>query len=572
MIKRIGVYFKPHMKKVIASFVCTLLVGATAGVTAKFVEPVLDDIFINGDRTMLWLMPIGLLGLYAIKGVSRYLQSVLMTQSGELVVLKIRSDLMRCIQYREMSFFDHNSTGILMMKIINDVQIMQRAIPSGIMFIRQIFTAIGLVIVLFDQNWQLAIVAMMIFPASAVFMRKIARKLRHYAQGMLLEGGLLNDVVVESFSGIEVVKTFCSEEMLIKRFDTAGKSMYNLIMKITRLRNVTSPLMEFLGVAASAFIIWYGGSQVIDGHTTPGAFFSFLTALFMLYEPVKQVGMLNNDIQLAMVSAERVFGVIDETPSESETAGDKVLEEAVKTVAFNDVHFSYHAEREKVLKGINFEAKLGQVTAFVGESGSGKSTILKLLPRLYVAQSGEITVNGTNINDYTAKSLRGKIAVVTQNTYLFDDTVMSNIRLGRPDATDEEVIEAAKMAHAHNFIEGMPAGYETMVGQRGDLLSGGQKQRIAIARAILKDAPILILDEATSSLDSEVEKEIQAALNELMEGRTTFVIAHRLSTVRHADQILFIRKGQVDERGCHDELYAKGGGYANLCDLQFGEA
>jgi subfamily B ATP-binding cassette protein MsbA len=550
--------------------ICTLVVGATGGATAWLVKPVLDDVFINSNEKLLWLLPLGLLALYAAKGCGRYLQSVLMTQAGELVVLQIRNDLMRRIQYREMGFFDRNSTGILLAKIVNDVSAMQRAIPSAIMFIRQVINGVGLITVLFMRNWMLAIVAMFVFPLSAYFMRKIGIRLREYAAGMMASGALVHDVIVESFSGIEVVKTFGCEESEIKRFSDSNKMLYGIIMRITRLRNVTSPLMEFLGAMASALIIWYGGSEVIKGNTTPGEFFSFLTALFMLYEPVKTIGNLNNDIHIALASADRVFKVMDEPVAEGETSGDKVMDSVIESVEFENVHFSYDINREKVLNGIDLSTEVGQITALVGESGSGKSTILKLLPRLYTPNEGSVKVNGINIAEYTVKSLRANIAVVTQNTYLFDDTVFNNILVGRPDASRDEVIAAAKSAYAHDFIMDMPSEYETRVGQRGDLFSGGQKQRIAIARAILKDAPILVLDEATSSLDSEVEKEIQEALNGLMVGRTTFVIAHRLSTVRHANQILFIQNGAIAERGHNDELYSKNGGYARLCDLQFG--
>lgn len=572
ILRRIGAFFWPHRGKIAVALFCSLVVGASSGATAYLVKPMLDDVFISGDQKMLLLMPLALLLLYGSKGICRYYQGVLMTQSGESVVLKLRTDLMRNIESREMSFFDRNQTGTLMAILMSDVANMQRAIPSVINLVRQGISAVGLLFVLFSMNWKLAMLGTFLLPPIAFFIKKMGTRMKDHARNTAVAGGVMNSLVLESFTGIEVVKVFCAEEKEAERFNRNATGIYNLIMRLTRLNNFTPAMIELIGAAAAGIIVWYGGTEVVGQKTTPGEFFSFMTALFLVYEPVKALGSLNNEIQLALVSADRVFGIMDQPIAASEIGGDRRLETPITGIAFENVHFSYMAHREKVLHGINFTADKGMLTALVGESGSGKSTVLKLLPRLYEPTEGRITINGIDISEYKAESLRSEIAVVTQNTYLFDDTILKNILMGRPGATFEEVVEAAKAASAHNYIMSMPDGYETHVGERGNLLSGGQKQRLAIARAILKNAPILILDEATSSLDSESEREIQEALNKLMEGRTTFVIAHRLSTIRHADQILFMRNGVIEERGRHDELFAMGGGYARLCRLQYGES
>ncbi len=571
LIRRIGAYFRPHWHRIALSLVCMAVVGGTAGVSAWLVKPVLDDIFIRQDAWTLRVLPLAILALYLVKGVCRYLQSYLMRWTGEAVVLKIRGDLMSHLQYRELAFYDCNTTGALIARVTSDVEAMHRAIPDLLQLLRQAFTVVGLIFVVFQRDWKLATLALLIFPVAAYPVRRISVLMRRYARKGQERIGDISNVLQEAFSGIEVVKTFRFEEAEISRFNAEGERLRRIRLKSARLNEVSAPFMEFLGAIGVSVVIWYGGRQVLSGATTPGNFFSFLAALFMLYDPLKRAGSLNNSFQVALAAAERVFGVMDEPRAPTETGGVHTLGPPVEEVSFEDVRFAYDSAKGEVLRGFTCRARKGEMVALVGTSGAGKSTALKLLPRFYDPCLGVIRINGRDAREYTTDSLRRAIAVVTQDTFLFNDTVRRNLLVGCPDAGEPELVSAARAAHAHGFIQALPQGYDTVVGERGDLLSGGQKQRLAIARALLKDAPILILDEATSSLDSESEGEVQAALEELMRNRTTFVIAHRLSTVRRADRIFVVRDGRIVESGTHGELLGLGGEYARLCRLQFGE-
>jgi subfamily B ATP-binding cassette protein MsbA len=572
VIKRIARYFKPHKGGVFIALVCTALEGGIAGATAWLVKPVLDDIFINNDAKMLALLPVAVIFLYLIKGAARYVQTVVMMRVGESVILDVRNELMEAITRREAAYFDRESTGTLVSRVLTDVVRMRNTIPNLIQAVRYLLTAGGLIFVLFARDWFLTLIAIVVLPLIVWPIRRISLLMKRHSKKSQEQMGDLAKVLVETFSGIEVVKAFNAEKRQVARFREEGQRMLRTLLKVARLTGATAPILELMGALGGAFIIWYGGKEVLAGNTTPGTFISFLTALFLVYDPIKKAASLNNILMEAMASAERVFEVMDAPVAECEIQGTVKLDLPIREARFEEVHFAYSADRESVLKGLTFRAEGGEMVALVGESGAGKSTVLKLLMRLYPIQSGAVVINGKDIREYTRESLRGAMAVVSQDTFLFDDTVYNNIAMGRPSASREEVLAAAEAANVRRFIETLPDGFETQVGERGDLLSGGQKQRVAIARAILRDAPILILDEATSSLDSESERDIQAALAVLMKGRTTFAIAHRLSTIRHADRILFLRDGRVVEEGRHDELLARNGDYTRLCRIQFGEA
>ena len=571
-IRRIAAYFKPHIPAIAISVLCTAAIGAVAGATAWMVKPVLDDIFIKNDVTMLGLVPVALVILYLVKGLCTFGQGYMMNKVAQHVIMSVRNDLMIHVQSRELDYFDRTPTGGIVNRILADVAIMQNTIPTMILQARQYISAVGLLIVLFTRDFVLASIAMLILPLIALPISKITKKVKRYTRKSQLGSDVLSRLLIESFQGIEVVKSFNWQKVAASRFLAQNNILLKLSLKRGAVTNITSPAVEFFGSIGAACIIWYGGREVLLGHTTPGNFFSFMAAFFMLYDPLKRIGTTSNQLQQAFVSAERVFEMFDESPDPIESDGEKLLTGDIEEIEFREVEFTYKSRPDrKVLDKVSFKARKGEIVALVGESGGGKSTILKLLPRLYGPEGGGIYINGVNVREYEIHSLREKIAIVNQSPFLFDESISFNIRMGRPEASDNEVEAAAKAAYAHDFIAGLPNGYETGVGERGDLLSGGQKQRIAIARAILRDAPVLILDEATSSLDSESEKEIQLALLELMKGRTTLVIAHRLSTIMHADQILFIKDGRVTEAGTHGELLAANGGYARLCRIQFGE-
>lgn len=572
LIRRLGKYFIPYTWHIIFSMLCMSAVAATSGATAWLVKPVLDDIFIHKDEWKLKIIPLAILGMYILKGVCRYLQSYIMRWVGEAVVLKMRDDVMRSIQFRELGFFDRYTTGVLMAMVTSDVGAMQGAIPIIIQMGRTWFTILGLIVVLLKRDWFLSLAAFAVFPLAAYPLNRMRVLMRAYARRAQASIGVLSTILQESFSGIEVVKSFRSEEREIGRFRATGERIRQTTLKIARLSELLAPFMELIGALSLSVIIWYAGRQVLVGKATPGSFFSFMTALFMIYDPLKRAGTFSTTLQFAIASAERVFGLMDTPLGSSEVGGVLTLERPVTSVSFEEVRFTYDEAKGEILHGISFRAKQGEVVALVGPSGGGKSTVLKLLPRFYDPTSGCIRINGEDISHYTVASLRDSIAVVTQDTFLFNDTVKANLVMAKTDVSDEEIERAARAAKAHEFIQALPNGYDTVVGERGDFLSGGQKQRIAIARALLKDAPILILDEATSALDSASEKEVQEALEVLMEGRTTFVIAHRLSTIRHATQILVISEGRIVERGSHQELLDLNGAYTVFCKLQFSGA
>lgn len=568
LYRRLLQFVKPYWKHLAGAMVCMLFVSAATSGSAFLVKPVLDDVFFKKDLVMLKLIPLAIVGIFILKGIFDYGQSFLMSYVGQRIIADLREKIYNHIQSLSLSFFTRNPTGVLMSRILNDVNMIQGAVTDAVTgLLKDCFTLIGLVAVIFYRDWFLACVALVVFPVAVYPIVKFGKKLRSYSTRSQSSMANITTILLESITGTRIVKAFNMEDHERKRFANENRRLFGILIKSVRVRAISHPLMEFLGGIGIAFIVFYGGRSVIRGEATPGTFFSFLAALLMLYEPVKRLSGINNTVQQGLAAAVRIFEVLDTVPEIRDQPKAQVLTSVSRAIEYQDVSFKY--EDDWVLKNINLHIKVGEMVAFVGASGGGKTTLVNLLPRFYDVTSGKVLIDGLDIRELTTESLRSKIGIVTQTTILFNDTVRSNIAYGKIDQPFEEVVKAAQAAYAHGFIQNLPKGYETIIGEQGVKLSGGERQRISIARALLKNAPILILDEATSSLDSESEIEVQKALEYLMQGRTTLVIAHRLSTIRKADRIMVISNGTIVEEGTHDELLAKEGEYKKLYLLQF---
>jgi len=561
---------RPHLIKFVLAMLCMLTVGALTSSLAFLVKPALDEIFIKKNDLMLRWIPLAVIALYLLKGICNYVQTILMSFIGQRIIADLRNTLYWQIQKQSLAFFTRNPTGLLMSRITNDVAYVQGAVSDAVTsLLRDSSTLIFLVFVVFYRDWQLAIIGMLVFPLTVFPIAKFGEKMRKVATRTQVTMGSLTTMLQETISGVRIVKAFGREDYENQRFAQNNERLFNLTLKSVTINALSSPFMEFLGGIGIAAIIFYGGNQVINGKSTPGTFFSFLTALIMLYEPIKRLTNVNNTIQQGIAGAERVFSLIDNVPDIQNKPGALALPKISREIELRDVTFCY--EETPVLKNINLKMKAGDVIAFVGMSGGGKTTLVNLIPRFYDVTTGQILIDDVDIREVTMESLRNQMAIVTQQTILFNDTVRSNIAYGDINKTEEDIRRAARAANAHEFIINMPQGYETVIGELGTKLSGGEKQRLSIARALLKDAPILILDEATSSLDTEAEMEVQEALDNLMRGRTTLVIAHRLSTIRHANRIVVIEGGEIVEEGTHEELLEVKGEYYKLYNMQFRE-
>lgn len=568
--KRILALALPHWKQLALSMISMLIVGACTGAVAYLIKPVLDDVFINKNMSMLRLMPPAVLILFCIKGFCSWSNTYLMGSVGLKVVTGMRQKMYDHIQYLHLSFFDHMPTGMLMSRIVADVNLMQSSVSDTISgIIKEFFTAIILIGVIFYRDWKLALVAIIVLPVSAVPIWLFGRKLRKISKNNQQSLARLTVSLHESIMGIRVVKAFGMEWYESKRFQKHNMHHLKTILKSIKVRALSSPVMELLGGLGIVTIIWYGGYSVLQGESTPGNFFSFMGAMIMLYEPVKKLTTINNSIQQGLAAAERVYKILDLEPEIKDRPNALVLPPGSHSIEFKDVLFRYGTET--VLNDVSLKVAPGEVVALVGMSGAGKTTLVNLIPRFYDVSEGAILVNGIDIRDLTIASLRAQIGIVTQQSILFNDTVRNNIAYGDIRKGEADIIAAAKSANAYDFIMKMPDGFDTVIGEQGVRLSGGQRQRLCIARALLKDAPILILDEATSALDSDSEQEVQRALENLMQGRTTLVIAHRLSTIKNADRIIAMSNGRIVEEGRHEDLLSGGGEYKRLYDLQFSQ-
>ncbi len=570
--RRMLTYVRPYVPRLLLAMLFMVLASSFQGAVAFLVKPALDDIFINKDATRLALIPFLVLAVYVLKGLFEFAQSYLMSGVGQRVIRDIRDHLYRHLQSLSLSFYMRHPTGVLMSRVTNDVGLMQASITDAVTgLIKDFFAALFLVGVVFYRDWTLALVALIAFPLAFWPIARFGRKLRRTSiRSQEVTGGLTSHLQ-ETISGVKLVKAFGAEEYEVDRFASRNADLYRLSMKVVKVQALTSPLSEmFAGIGAAA-VIFYGGYSVVKGISTPGNFFSFMTALFMLYEPVKRLSRINNVIQQGIAAATRVFEVLDTLPEVREKEGAPDLPPIRGDIAFSHVDFRYGDDGENILKDVDFTVPMGTMVAIVGSSGAGKTTLVDLIPRFYDPRRGAILIDGTDIRDVSLASLRSRIGIVSQHTVLFNDSVRNNIAYGSPGASMAKIEEAARRANAHGFISRLADGYETAVGEQGLKLSGGERQRIAIARALLKDAPILILDEATSALDTESESVVQDALEYLMRGRTTIVIAHRLSTVRNADVIVVLEEGRIVETGRHDELLSRESRYRSFYLKQFEE-
>lgn len=550
------------------AMLCMLVAGALQSAQALLVKPILDDIFLGKNPNALKWIPLAVIGIFLVKGASNYGQTIMMNYIGLRIVTNLRNKLYEQIQRQSLAFFTQHPTGILMSRITNDVSSIQAASSEAVTsLIKDTVTLISLIVVVFYTDWKLAVVATIVFPLAIYPISTLGKKMRKVATSTQVTMGTLTSLLQETISGTRIVKAFGMEKYENERFAAENERLFKLNMKTVSVNAISHPLMEFLGSLGIAAVIFYGGYNVVHGNSTPGTFFSFLAALLMLYEPVKRLVNVNNTIQQGIAGADRVFSIIDRVPDIDDKPGVRALPPITRSIDIENVDFRY--EKTPVLKNISLTIKAGEVVAFVGMSGGGKTTLVNLIPRFYDVSSGRILIDGQDIRDVTMQSLRSQIAIVTQQTILFNDTVKNNIAYGDIERTQDDIINAAKAANAHDFIMKLPQQYDTNIGELGTKLSGGEKQRISIARALLKDAPILILDEATSSLDTEAEIEVQEALDNLMKGRTTLVIAHRLSTIRNADRIIALVNGEIVEEGTHESLLAKQGEYFRLYNLQF---
>ncbi len=545
-----------------------LVVAATSPASAYLIKPALDDIFVNKNVFALRLVPLAVIVVFFLRGVGMYGQAYFMSYVGEGIIRNLRDLLYERISDLPLSFYHQEKTGTLMSRVTNDVNIIKNMVSEAVAgSIRDFFTIIFLTGLIFFLHWKLALVAFFILPLAfypiIVFGRRVRRVSTFWQEAMADISVFLH----ETFAGSKIVKAFGMEAYEKKRFSEKNQRLFRIEMKAVIARSLSSPVMEFFGGLGIAFVIWFGGSQVIAGHLTVGTFIAFISAVIMLYDPVKKMSRLNNAIQEGLAAADRVFDVIERESEIQDPPHPIPLENKPHRVAFDNVSFKYG--NELVLKEISLDVQPGEILALVGMSGGGKSTLVNLIPRFFDVCEGRILIDGIDIRDTTLQDLRRQIAVVTQEPILFNDTVRNNIAYGNLDANHEEILSAARAAYAYDFIQGFPSGFETNIGELGNRLSGGERQRLCIARALLKNAPILILDEATSALDTEAEMLVQKALENLMKGRTTFVIAHRLSTISKADRIVVIVNGRIVEQGRHADLLAARGEYYKLHQMQF---
>ncbi|MDX9894570.1 lipid A export permease/ATP-binding protein MsbA [Desulfofustis limnaeus] len=569
ILTRLLGFLRPYRSKLIVSMFAMVFVALLTGVQTYMVKDLLDKIFIEKNAYYLYALTIAVVVVFGVKGLFYYTYNFLLEKVGLSIIKDFRALVFRHIHLQPLSFFHRYPTGTLISRVIADVALIQYAVSSSLVgILRDFLSIIVLLGVVFYLNWHLALFCFAILPLAAypiVAFGKIFRRLSTKAQE---ETANCSNVLYETITGNRIVKAFNMEEHENTRFTGQLDTLFRVTVQDAKFRCLQHPLMEFIGGLALSLFIWFGGRLVINGTMTPGEFFALMTSLIVAYDPVKRIGKVNSAIQQGLAAATRIFAILDIKPEIGNREDAVDLPPFHGSIEFRNVSLTYEDETQ-ALRDINLSVPAGQTLAIVGHSGGGKTTLTNLIPRFLDVSSGSITVDGHDLRQVTLHSLRDQIAIVTQQTILFNDTIRNNIAYGKFDCTDEAILEAAEAAHALKFINELPKGFDTVIGEGGTRLSGGQRQRISIARALLKDAPILILDEATSALDTESEREVQSALENLMKNRTTFVIAHRLSTIRNADRIIVIKNGRIVEDGTHDTLLARHGEYEQLYTMQF---
>ncbi|MBP7710524.1 MAG: ABC transporter ATP-binding protein [Rickettsiales bacterium] len=562
-------YIIPHWKTFLVSVSLMLVIAGTTSLNAWLIKPALDSVFVEKNTNALVIIPIVVLIITVVKGFSTYFQLLTMNVLSLRITSDLRVRLYSHFIKSDISKLHSKSSGDMMASVLNEVGAIVGVINTVLNgFVKQLFTLLALIVVMFNQSMELALVAFIGFPLAGYPIYKLGRRLRKLSFKNQEMAGKFNSQMSDTLQYSKLVKAYHCEDFEVKRMGQIVESIFAMGKKISRISLIASPFVESLAGVGIAAVIWYGGHQVITGQTTPGAFFSFFAAMMMAYKPLKSVSNMNSGVQMGLAAASRLYRTFDEKPTIVDKPNAISLTDVKGEIEFENVKFSY-VEDKVALKTVSFKVGAGQTVALVGHSGGGKSTIMNMILRFYDPQEGAVKLDSHDIRDLTLKSLRSAMSVVNQEVMLFDDTILENIRYGKEGATEEQIIAAAKMAEADEFIQELPEKYHARVGQNGIRLSGGQRQRIAIARAILYDAPILLLDEATSALDPISEKLIKDALAKLTKDRTTIVIAHRLSTVIHADKIVVISNGEIVEQGTHQELMQQGGAYANLYSKQF---
>lgn len=572
-LKKFWPFLKPYIFLTILGVLLTIPVGGLDAAVASFLKPFMDNVMVDKNTEFALKVPFIIIGFTLVQGICIYTSNIVNTYVGARISTDLKLALYKKLLVSESVFFDKNTSGIVLLRFCNDADSATTGLITNVkLFLSKFWSSLGLLAVLLWNSWQLSFIALGVLILLVIPM-KIARKKVMKIMSKNVEAQTkINTTYVETYSGIKIIKSFNLIKTIYEKFHREAEDIFKFSMKMTRDTNWLSPAMHLVTACGVAGVLYYGMYLITTGVITSGTFVAFLAALIMLYTPIKSIGNNYVGLQTALLALERIYVILD-TPSfeANDGEGKKELKAISKEIKFNHVNFSYDGQR-MILKDVNLSVPVGKKVALVGNSGGGKSTVCSLIPRLYELDSGNITIDGTDITEFTLSSLRDKISMVFQDNFLFDGTVRQNLMYGKADATDEEINRAIKSAYLDEFVQKLPNGIDTVIGERGLLLSGGQKQRLAIARAILKNAPIVILDEATSALDNKSEKVVQRALDKLMEGRTTIVIAHRLSTVMDADKILVINDGQVVEEGTHNDLLEKNGSYAVLYRSQFSKS